>query len=48
MNIKVDLTGIFVYICNKLANNDTINLLLLKEIVAKMSGCDLIADLNRE
>ncbi len=37
-----------MFICNKLANNDTLDLLLLKEIVAKMSGCDLIVDLNKE
>ena len=45
---KVDITGIFVYLCNRLGNNQTLDLILMKEIIAKMSGYDLFENLNEE
>lgn len=46
---KIDLEGIFVYISSRLCSGedtDQLNIVLLNEVISKMSGYETIQDLN--
>jgi len=43
----MDKNGLFAYLCNKLVQNNPFNIILLKEIIAKMTGCDIIENLGK-
>jgi THO complex subunit 2 len=48
-HFKIDLAGIFVFICLKLSSDedmDILNILLLNEVLSKMSGYETITDLT--
>jgi THO complex subunit 2 len=48
-NHQVELTGLFVFIAGKLGSDsdrDAVNIVLLKEILSKMSGYEIIPDLT--
>ena len=42
----VEFTGIVYFLANKLKNNSTIELIILKELLSKMSGWPTLEDLN--
>ena len=45
---KQDKIGLFAYICNKLANNNTYNIILLSEVIAKKNGCEAIDNFGKK
>lgn len=47
-NYSVDLMGFFTYICQRLLKHDVNDVILLKEIFSKMSGCESFESLNKE
>ncbi len=45
---NIELTGILQYVANQLKNKKSLDLLILKEIVLKMSGVEAAEDMTNE
>eukprot|EP00899_Mesostigma_viride_P021065 jgi/Mesvir1/28960/Mv17737-RA.1 len=45
---SVELTGLLQYLANQLAANDSLDLLVLKELVTRLSGIEVIEDVSED
>ncbi len=44
---RQDKLGLFAYLCNKLRKNNSFNIILLSEVIGKMTGCKSIDDFSK-
>lgn len=45
---QVELQGLLLYLANRIKDSDSLDLLVLRELIAKMSGVEMIEELSPE